>query len=297
MNALIGMGVALITPFTDNGNVDHIALAKIVEFNINNGADYLVISGTTGESVTITNKEKNDIIKTISMVNNGRLPMVIGIGGNNTAAVIDELKNTDLSLFTAVLSVSPYYNKPTQEGFYQHFKAVAEATSVPLILYNVPGRTAKNMEPETVLKLAREVKNIIAIKEAGNDPAQYNVLLKNKPDDFLVISGDDDLVLDVVLEGGAGVISVIGQALVNDFSKMIHYGLNGKRKKAKLIEERLLPLIKLIFEENNPAGIKTVLNQLDLCNDNVRLPLVSTSDELKLKIIKALKSLNINNDL
>lgn len=297
MNALIGMGVALITPFTDNGNVDHIALAKIVEFNINNGADYLVISGTTGESVTITNKEKNDIIKTISMVNNGRLPMVIGIGGNNTAAVIDELKNTDLSLFTAVLSVSPYYNKPTQEGFYQHFMAVAEATSVPLILYNVPGRTAKNMEPETVLKLAREVKNIIAIKEAGNDPAQYNVLLKNKPDDFLVISGDDDLVLDVVLEGGAGVISVIGQALVNDFSKMIHYGLNGKRKKAKLIEERLLPLIKLIFEENNPAGIKTVLNQLDLCNDNVRLPLVSTSDELKLKIIKTLKSLNISKAL
>lgn len=297
MNALIGMGVALITPFTDNGNVDHIALAKIVEFNINNGADYLVISGTTGESVTITNKEKNDIIKTISMVNNGRLPMVIGIGGNNTSAVIDELKNTDLSLFTAVLSVSPYYNKPTQEGFYQHFKAVAEATSVPLILYNVPGRTAKNMEPETVLKLAREVKNIIAIKEAGNDPAQYNVLLKNKPDDFLVISGDDDLVLDVVLEGGAGVISVIGQALVNDFSKMIHYGLNGKRKKAKLIEERLLPLIKLIFEENNPAGIKTVLNQLDLCNDNVRLPLVSTSHELKLKIIRALKSLNINRAL
>lgn len=297
MNALIGMGVALITPFKDNGNVDHIALSKIVEFNINNGADYLVISGTTGESVTITNKEKNDIIKTISMVNNGRLPMVIGIGGNNTAAVIDELKNTDLSLFTAVLSVSPYYNKPTQEGFYQHFKAVAEATSVPLILYNVPGRTAKNMEPETVLKLAREVKNIIAIKEAGNDPAQYNVLLKNKPDDFLVISGDDDLVLDVVLRGGAGVISVIGQALVNDFSKMIHYGLNGKRKKAKLIEERLLPLIKLIFEENNPAGIKTVLNQLDLCNDNVRLPLVSTSDELKLKIIKALKSLNISKAL
>ena len=297
MNALIGMGVALITPFNDNGNVDHIALAKIVDFNINNGADYLVISGTTGESVTITNKEKNDIIKTISMVNNGRLPMVVGIGGNNTAAVIDELKNTDLSLFTAVLSVSPYYNKPTQEGFYQHFKAVAEASSVPLILYNVPGRTAKNMEPETVLKLAREVKNIIAIKEAGNDPSQYNVLLKNKPDDFLVISGDDDLVLDVVLEGGAGVISVIGQALVNDFSKMIHYGLNGKRKKAKLIEERLLPLIKLIFEENNPAGIKTVLNQLDLCNDNVRLPLVSTSDELKLKIIKALKSLNINRAL
>ena len=288
------MGVALITPFKDNGNVDHEALAKIVEFNINNGADYLVISGTTGESATITNKEKNDIIKTTSRVNNGRLPMVIGIGGNNTAAVIDELKNTDLSLFTAVLSVSPYYNKPTQEGFYQHFKAVAEATSVPLILYNVPGRTAKNMEPETVLKLAREVKNIIAIKEAGNDPSQYSVLLKNKPDDFLVISGDDDLVLDVVLEGGAGVISVIGQALVNDFSKMIQYGLKGKRKKAKLIEERLLPLIKLIFEENNPAGIKTVLNQLDFCNDNVRLPLVSTSYELKLKIINALKSLNIN---
>lgn len=288
MDALIGMGVALVTPFKKDGSVDHSALSNIVEFNIANGTDYLVISGTTAESATLTNKEKAAIIQTISNSNAGRLPMVIGIGGNNTAAVVEELENTDLSLFVAVLSVAPYYNKPTQEGLYQHFKAVAMACPIPIILYNVPGRTSKNMEPITSLRLANDIENIVAIKEAGNNPDQYRELIRKKPDDFLVISGDDDLVLDVILEGGSGVISVIGQALVSDFSKMIQLGLKGDSDAAKTIEKRVMPLIELIFEENNPAGIKAVLNHMQLCEDFVRLPLVVATNTLKSKIAAAI---------
>ncbi|MBN96989.1 MAG: 4-hydroxy-tetrahydrodipicolinate synthase [Flavobacteriaceae bacterium] len=288
MDALIGMGVALVTPFKKDGSVDHSALSNIVEFNIANGTDYLVISGTTAESATLTKKEKAAIIQTISNSNAGRLPMVIGIGGNNTAAVVEELENTDLSLFVAVLSVAPYYNKPTQEGLYQHFKAVANACPIPVILYNVPGRTSKNMEPITSLRLANDIENIVAIKEAGNNPDQYRELIRKKPDDFLVISGDDDLVLDVILEGGSGVISVIGQALVSDFSKMIQLGLKGDSDAAKTIEKRVMPLIELIFEENNPAGIKAVLNHMQLCEDFVRLPLVVATNTLKSKIAAAI---------
>jgi|TARA_Y100000385_G_scaffold286465_1_gene348521 4-hydroxy-tetrahydrodipicolinate synthase len=291
MNSLVGMGVALVTPFKSDLSVDHEALAKVVEFNIENGTDYLVISGTTGESVTITKEEKKAIVQTIVKVNAGRLPLVIGIGGNNTAAVVEELKTTDLSPFAAVLSVAPYYSKPTQEGLYQHFKAVAKASSIPVILYNVPGRTAKNMEPETSLRLARDFESIVAIKEAGNNPDQYKTLLKNKPEDFLVISGDDDLVCDVVLQGGSGVISVIGQALPELFSTMIHKGLEGDRLTSKALEKKALPLINLIFEENNPAGIKAVLQQLGLCSDTVRLPLVTATDVLKSKIKEALAQL------
>ena len=291
MNSLVGMGVALVTPFKSDLSIDHEALAKVVEFNIENGSDYLVISGTTGESVTIAKEEKKAIVQTIVKVNAGRLPLVIGIGGNNTAAVVEELKTTDLSPFAAVLSVAPYYSKPTQEGLYQHFKAVAKASSIPVILYNVPGRTAKNMEPETSLRLARDFESIVAIKEAGNNPDQYKTLLKNKPEDFLVISGDDDLVCDVVLQGGSGVISVIGQALPELFSTMIHKGLEGDRLTSKALEKKALPLINLIFEENNPAGIKAVLQQLDLCSDTVRLPLVTATDVLKSKIKEALAQL------
>jgi len=291
MNSLVGMGVALVTPFKSDLSIDHEALTKVVEFNIENGTDYLVISGTTGESVTITKEEKKAIIQTIIKANAGRLPLVIGIGGNNTAAVVEELKTTDLSPFVAVLSVAPYYSKPTQEGLYQHFKAIAEASSKPIILYNVPGRTAKNMEPETSLRLARDFESIVAIKEAGNNPEQYKILLKNKPEDFLVISGDDDLVCDVVLQGGSGVISVIGQALPELFSTMIHKGLEGDRSTSKALEKKAMPLINLIFEENNPAGIKAVLQQLGLCNDSVRLPLVTATDALKSKIKDALAQL------
>lgn len=280
----LGTGVALVTPFKSDLSVDHDALANIVNFNIDNGTDYLVICGTTGESVTITKQEKKDVIATISKANNGRVPMVLGIGGSNTMAVIEELKTTDLRHIDAVLSVSPYYSKPTQEGIYQHFKAISEASPVDIILYNVPGRTSKNVEFETTLRLANDFENIIAIKEAGNNVAQYLELIKNKPEDFLVISGDDDLALGITLAGGAGVISVIGQAFPKDFSNMIRLGLKGDAKEAYKLHFKLMDVIGYIFEENNPAGIKAVFEALNLCQDTVRLPLVPASNQLKEKI-------------
>lgn len=280
----LGTGVALVTPFKSDLSVDHDALANIVNFNVNNGVDYLVVSGTTGESVTITKQEKKDIIATIAKANKGRVPMVLGIGGNNTAQVIEEIKTTDLSIFDAILSVSPYYSKPSQEGLYQHFKAVSEACPIDVILYNVPGRTSKNMEPETTLRLTNDFKNIIGVKEAGNNVAQYLKLLKDKPEDFLIISGDDDLALGVVLAGGAGVISVIGQAFPKEFSSMIRLGLKGENKESYKIHFKLMDVIGYIFEENNPAGIKAVFEALNLCQDTVRLPLVPASAKLKEKI-------------
>jgi 4-hydroxy-tetrahydrodipicolinate synthase len=284
MNALIGTGVALITPFKPDLSVDHQALTAVVEFNISNGVNYLVISGTTGESVTITAKEKKEIINTIIKANKGRVPLVIGIGGNNTAAVVEELQSTDLSPFAAILSVAPYYSKPTQEGFYQHFKAIAQASTIPVILYNVPGRTAKNMESSTILRLAKDFQSIVAVKEAGNNMDQYFELIKNKPSDFLVISGDDDLVLGVTLAGGSGVISVIGQAFPKEFSQMIQWGIDGNSKDARAMEARLMPVINMIFEENNPAGIKAVLKKMNYCEDSVRLPLVAATEKLQSKI-------------
>lgn len=289
MKELVGTGVALVTPFNDDLTIDHEALTSIVNYNIENGTDYLVISGTTGESVTITKQEKKDITKTISKANNGRLPMVLGIGGNNTAAVIEEIKSTDLSEITAILSVSPYYSKPTQEGLYQHFKAISEACPIPIILYNVPGRTSKNMEPETTIRLANDFKNIVAVKEAGNNVQQYLELLKDKPEDFLIISGDDDLALGVVLAGGSGVISVIGQALPKAFSNMINLGLEGKQNEAYKLHYSMIDIVGYIFEENNPAGVKSVLANLGLCKTNVRLPLVDASKGLSEKIDTFLK--------
>ncbi|MGA1226527.1 MAG: 4-hydroxy-tetrahydrodipicolinate synthase [Tamlana sp.] len=280
----LGTGVALVTPFKTDLTIDHDALANIVNFNIENGVEYLVICGTTGESVTITKEEKKAIIRTISDTNNGRVPMVLGIGGNNTAQVIEEIQSTNLSNIDAILSVSPYYSKPTQEGLYQHFKAISEASPIDVILYNVPGRTSKNMEPATTLRLAKDFKNIIAVKEAGNNVAQYLQLLKNKPDDFMVISGDDDLALGIVLAGGSGVISVIGQGFPKDFSEMIRLGLQGNVKEAYKIHYKLMDVIAYIFEENNPAGIKAVFEALNLCQDKVRLPLVPASNSLKNKI-------------
>ena len=284
MNKLIGTGVALVTPFKKDMSVDHDALRNIVNFNIENGTNYLVIMGTTGESVTVSKSEKKEIINTISKTNNGRLPLVLGIGGNNTAEVINEIKSTDLTNMTAILSVAPYYSKPTQEGLYQHFRAISEASPIPIIVYNVPGRTAKNMLPETTFRLARDFKNIVAVKEAGNNQQQYLELIKNKPNVFLVISGDDFLALGVVLAGGAGVISVIGQAFPKDFSKMIQLGLQGNAKEAYKLHFKLMDVTSMIFEENNPAGIKAVFNGLELCNATVRLPLVEASNSLKTRI-------------
>ncbi len=291
MNQLLGTGVAIVTPFKDDLSVDHEALANIVNYNIDNGTNYIVISGTTGESVTVSKQEKKDIIVTISKANNNRVPMVLGIGGNNTLEVIEEINNTDLSSMTAILSVSPYYSKPTQEGLYQHFKAIAEACPIPIILYNVPGRTSKNMEPETTLRLARDFSNVVAVKEAGNNVQQYLELIRNKPKDFMVISGDDDLALGVALAGGSGVISVIGQALPKEFSKMIQLGLDGKAEEAYELHYKLMPITSLIFEENNPAGIKAVLKALNLCNDTVRLPLVEATQNLQTRIKQAILEL------
>jgi 4-hydroxy-tetrahydrodipicolinate synthase len=284
MNTLKGTGVALVTPFKSDLSVDYVALENIVNYNIKHGTNYLVISGTTGESVTITRQEKREIIAFIKEVNKGRLPLVVGIGGHNTAEVIDEIKSTNLNEITAILSVTPYYSKPTQEGIYQHFKAISKVCPIPIILYNVPGRTSKNMLPETTLRLAKDFKNIVAVKEAGNNVVQYLQLLKYKPENFLIISGDDDLALGVVLAGCAGVISVIGQAFPKEFSKMIQLGLEGHAKEAYKIHFKFMDITSHIFLENNPAGIKAVLQQLNLCKDTVRLPLVKASDNLKTKI-------------
>jgi 4-hydroxy-tetrahydrodipicolinate synthase len=292
MTKFHGTGVAIITPFNDDLSVDHMALSNLVNFNIENGTNYIVISGTTGESVTITKHEKQAIINTIIKANDGRVPLVLGIGGNNTANVIEEIKTTDLTHIDALLSVSPYYSKPTQEGIYQHFKAISEASPIDIILYNVPGRTSSNMSPEITLRLAVDFKNIIAVKEAGNNVHQYLKLLRDKPEDFLVISGDDDLVLGVVLAGGAGVISVLGQAVPKQFTTMINLGLAGKAKEAYKIHFELMDLTSLIFSENNPAGIKAVLEALSLSKPLVRLPLVQATDTLKEKIKLALQKLD-----
>tara|TARA_B110000003_G_scaffold130537_2_gene132631 strand:+ start:14813 stop:15691 length:879 start_codon:yes stop_codon:yes gene_type:complete len=284
MQKFIGTGIALVTPFKSDKSIDFIALEKLVEFNIINGVNYLVINGTTGESATISKEEKEQIIKVIVTTNKGRLPLVLGIGGNNTASVIDEINSLDLTHIDAILSVAPYYNKPTQEGFYQHFKAIALSCPKPIIVYNVPGRTSKNMEPTTTIRLANDFENIIAIKEAGNNVQQYLKLIKNKPEGFLIISGDDDLALNVILSGASGVISVIGQAFPKEFSSLIKLGLEGKNKEAYDIHFELMEIIDLIFSENNPAGIKAVLQRLQLTSDHVRLPLVKASQKLQKEI-------------
>ncbi len=284
MQKFIGTGVALVTPFKEDLSVDFTALVQLVNYNIENGTDYLVINGTTGESGTITKEEKQEIIEVIIQTNNKRLPLVLGVGGNNTALILEELKSRDFSGLDGILSVAPYYSKPTQEGFYQHFKAIANATDLPVILYNVPGRTAKNMDPVTTLRLANDFKNIVGVKEAGNDMQQYYALLKDKPADFLVISGDDDLALGVVLAGGSGVISVIGQAFPKQFSTMINHGLQGNNTEGYLVHYKMMEIVAAIFEENNPAGIKSVLQELGICRNEVRLPLVKASSVLSSKI-------------
>lgn len=284
MQKFVGTGVALVTPFNEDKSIDFDGLKKLVNFNIENGIDYLVINGTTGESATITKEEKSQLVDFIAEVNQGRLPLVLGIGGNNTLAVVDELQTRDLSKIDAILSVAPYYSKPTQEGLYQHFKAISEASPLPVIMYNVPGRTSKNMEPETTLRLARDFDNLIAVKEAGNNVQQYLELIKNKPEDFLIISGDDDLALNVVLAGAAGVISVIGQGFPKEFSSLINLGLEGKNKEAYKLHYRLMDVISLIFSENNPAGIKSVLNTRGIIKNKLRLPIVTASESLQKKI-------------
>lgn len=284
MQSLIGTGVALITPFKKDFSVDTEALKAIVNYQIDNGIDYLVVLGTTAESATLSSDEKELVIKTIVETNNGRLPLVLGVGGNNTHKVVEELKNRDLSAFDAILSVSPYYNKPTQEGIYQHFKAVAEASPIPVILYNVPGRTASNMLPSTVIRLANDFQNIVGIKEAAGDIVQAMKLIQNKPKDFLVISGDDMITLPMVLAGGAGVISVIAEGFPKKFSDMVRLGLNKRVDEAYKLHYLLADSIDMIFEQGNPAGIKEIFKSLGLAENTVRLPLVNVDENLSNRI-------------
>ena len=292
-NKFIGTGVALITPFNSDFSVDYSSLEKLVEYNILNGIDYLVINGTTAESPTINSIERDKIINTVVNVNNNRVPLVLGMGGNDTLRLVKEINSLNLQDISAILSVSPYYNKPTQEGIYEHYTYLAKNISKPIIMYNVPGRTSRNMVPNTILRLANEFESIIGVKEAGGDINQYLELIKNKPDNFLIISGDDDLALSSVISGGHGVISVIAQAFPKMFSKMINDALNNKHSIAKSTNDDLFKIISLIFKENNPAGIKYVLNKLNLCNDVLRLPLLSVSKDLRNQINKELNNFNL----
>ncbi len=284
MQSLIGTGVALVTPFKEDFSIDVEALSRIVNFSVDGGVEYLVVLGTTAENATLSAAEKEVVIATVIEANKGRLPLVLGVGGNNTMEVVAELQTRDLSAFSAILSVSPYYNKPTQEGIYQHFKAVAEASPLPVILYNVPGRTSSNMLPATVVRLANDFKNVVAIKEASGDLVQGFQLLKTKPKDFLVISGDDMTALSLILAGGSGVISVIGQGFPAAFSEMIRLGLNRKVDQAFQIQYELSDCIDMIFEQGNPAGIKQVFQSLGIARNTVRLPLVTVDDSLANRI-------------
>ncbi|NBW27658.1 MAG: 4-hydroxy-tetrahydrodipicolinate synthase [Flavobacteriaceae bacterium] len=284
MNSIIGTGVALVTPFKKDFSVDVEALARIVNYQIDNGINYLVVLGTTAENATLTLEEKELVINTVVSTNNGRLPLVLGVGGNNTHKIIEELKTRDFSDFVAILSVSPYYNKPTQEGIYQHFKAIANASPVPVILYNVPGRTGSNMLPSTVLRLANEFKNVVAIKEAAGDLVQAMSIIKDKPKDFHVISGDDMIALPMVLAGGSGVISVIGQGFPKKFSDLIQFGLKRKVDEAFQLHFELADCIDMIFEQGNPGGIKEVLKSLGISDNCLRLPLVNVNSDLANRI-------------
>ena len=284
-----GSGVALVTPFTASGEVDHAGLRKLVSFVTEKGINYLVVMGTTGESATLTKAEKDAVLATVIDENSGKLPIVLGIGGNNTQAVLEAFKSQDFTGVDAILSVSPYYNKPTQEGIYQHYKVLAEATELPIILYNVPGRTASNISAKTTLRLAHDFKNIIAVKEASGDLEQIMEITMNRPEGFLVISGDDNLTLPMLALGGDGVISVSGQGYPEVFSKMVNDGLAGKIEEARKGHYELFEVTKMLFAEGNPGGIKVALEARGLCGAGVRLPLWPISDSLKNDIVAETK--------
>ncbi len=290
MSNLTGLGVALVTPFNEDLSVDFDSLTRLVEYNITNGTNYLVVLGTTAETATLSKDEQKQVIEHIIKVNSKRLPLVLGIGGNNTLAVKEQIENTDLHAFEAVLSVSPYYNKPNQEGIYQHYKVLA-STGKKIIIYNVPGRTGQNIEAPTTLRLAKEFPNLFMIKEAAPHINQYFDILRQKPAGFYLVSGDDEFTLPVTLAGGDGVISVIGQAYPKEFSTMVQWGREGKAKEAYAIHNKLVEITRLIFAEGNPCGIKTILAEMGIIQNYLRLPLVKASDGLQAKIKVEMKNI------
>jgi len=291
MNKFQGTGVALVTPFNTDGSVDYNGLKNLINHLVDGGVDYLVSLGTTGETATMTKDEKKKVWAYTAEINDNRLPLVAGIGGNNTLAVAAELKAFDSNGYSAILSVSPYYNKPTQEGIYQHYKYLAEVSPLDLILYNVPGRTMSNMTPETTCRLAHDFKNIIATKEASGSFDQFNQILRDKPEDFLLISGDDPITLPMMALGASGIISVIGNALPKQFSDMVRLCLAGDFKAALPAHLSLVEFTRLAFAEGNPGGIKAALKYLNICGDTVRLPLIKASSALESAIIKEIEKL------
>lgn len=292
-NIFRGLGIALITPFTENGAVDYDAIKRIVEYQLSNGADFLCILATTGETPCLTKQEKEDIKKYIIELVAGRIPILMGCGGNNTSAVVDELQNGDFKGIDGILSVCPYYNKPSQEGLYQHFKAISSATSLPIVLYNVPGRTGINLKAETTVRLARECENIVAIKEASGSLEQVDEILKNKPEGFAVLSGDDSLTYPMIACGADGVISVIGNALPKEFSRMIRLEKNGEFEAAVKIHHKFTDLYSLLFVDGNPAGVKALLHEMGYIKNVLRLPLVPTRVATVQKMSQILKDLKL----
>ncbi len=286
-----GTGVAIITPFRKDGSIDFKSLGKLIEHLIKGGVNYIVALGTTGESVTLSKDEKKAIINFVTDSVNCRVPVVVGIGGNNTEEIIDTINHTDFSAIDGILSVSPYYNKPSQEGIYQHFKAVATSSPVPVIIYNVPGRTGSNISADTTIRLANECKSIIATKEASGNLGQIMQIIKNKPKNFLVISGDDAMAMPIVAMGGSGVISVAANAFPTEVSGMINLILKGDLLKANAIHYKILDLTNALFEEGSPSGIKAVLEILKVAPNNVRLPLVPVSDGMYKKLEMLVKKL------
>lgn len=292
-NIFKGLGVALITPFTSDGNVDYKSLTRLVEYQIDNGADFLCILATTSEAPCLSAEEKEEVKQLVIEVNRGRLPLLMGCGGNNTKAIVEELKNSDWRGIDGVLSVCPYYNKPSQEGLYQHFKAIAEASPLPVVLYNVPGRTGVNLKAETTVRLANDCENIIAIKEASGSLEQVDEIIKNKPARFDVISGDDALTFSMVASGAAGSISVIGNALPKEVSRMIRLEFKGEYEAARTIHHRFTELYSLLFIDGNPAGVKALLHEMGFIENVLRLPLVPTRITTLQKMTEILKTLKI----
>ena len=292
-NIFKGLGIALITPFTLEGKVDYKSLRRLLDYQLANGADFLCILATTGEAPCLTKEEKEELTSFIKGVVGGRIPILKYCGGNNTAAVVDEIKTTDWTGIDGILSICPYYNKPSQDGLYQHFKAIAEGSPLPIVLYNVPGRTGINMKAETTVKLAKDFSNIVAIKEASGSLEQVDEIIKNKPDNFDVISGDDALTFSMIASGAAGVISVIGNALPKEFSRMIRLEFNGEYEPARKIHHMFTELYSLLFVDGNPAGCKALLNDMGMIENVLRLPLVPTTITTKQKMADILKELRI----
>lgn len=292
MNRFHGTGVALVTPFNADGSVDYTGLKNLINYQIEGQVEYLVSLGTTGESATLNKEEKKKIWAYTAEINNGRLPLIAGIGGNDTASVVDTIKNFDTAGYDCILSASPYYNKPSQEGIYQHYKAISEVSPLPILLYNVPGRTASNMTAETTCRLAADFKNIIGIKEASGNFEQFNQIMRDKPADFLLISGDDPITLPMIALGASGLISVVGNALPAAVSQLVRLCLQGDFSSALPLHLRLIELTRLAFAEGNPAGIKAALKHFNVCGDQVRLPLVSATTGLNEQIIAELNRIS-----